>query len=121
MQYEGETQKWNWDKHCEKIHHQIQVINDWVAAGLATNMSKEDKISAFFKTITKDCKNSELGIAQDNIEDDRSWFSILIGNVIPHLSLSIESHKQGASNAKHTIANTHSDPGWHSGKLQRTA
>ena len=121
MQYEGESRNWNWDKHCEKFHHQIQVIDEWATAGLATCMSKEDKMSAFLKMIPKDCKNSELGITWGIIKGDRSWFPTLIGAVIPHLSLSIESREQGASDAKCTIANARSDPGWHSGKRQRTA
>ncbi len=121
MQYKGESRICNWDKHCEKFHRQSQVIDEWVTAGLATRMSEEDKISAFLKTIPKDCKTSELGIAWGIIKSDRSWFPTLIGAIIPHLSLSIESHEWGVSNAKRTIANTHSNPGWHSGKHQRTA
>ena len=121
MQYEGESRSRNWDKHCEKFHHQIQVIDEWAAAGLATRMSEEDKISAFIKMIPKDCKNSELGITQGIIEGDRSRFPTLIGAVTPHLSLSIESHKRGASDAKCSIANTCFDPGGHSGKHQRPA
>ena len=92
------------------------MIDEWATAGLATHMSKEDKISAFLKTIPKDCTNSELGIAQSIIEDDRSWFPTLIGTVITHLSLSIELQERGVSDAKCTIANACSDPGWHSGK-----
>ena len=123
MQYKGESWNWNWnwDKHCKKFHHQIQVIDEWAAAGLATRMSKGDKISAFLKMIPKDCKNSELGIAWGIIEDKRSWFPTLIGTVIPHLSWSIESQEWGASDAKCTIANALSDPGQHSGKHQRAA
>ena len=121
MQYKGDSQTWNWDKHCERFHHQIQVIDKWVAAGLATRMSKEDKVSAFLATIPKDCKNSELGIAQGIIEGDRSRFPTLIGTVIPHLSLSFESQEWGASDAKHAITNARSDPGRHSSKCQRTA
>jgi hypothetical protein len=34
-------------------------------------MSNEDQISAFLKTIPKDCKNSELLIAKGIIEGDR--------------------------------------------------
>ena len=64
MQYKGESRNWNWDTHSEKFHCQIQVIDDWATAGLATRMSKEDKIRAFLKMIPKDCRNSELGIAQ---------------------------------------------------------
>ncbi len=47
MQYEGEY---------ANFHQQIQVIDQWAVAGLTTHMSKEDKISAFLKTISKDCK-----------------------------------------------------------------
>ena len=42
MQYKGESRNWNWDKHCKKFHRQIQVIEEWVTAGLATCMSEED-------------------------------------------------------------------------------
>ena len=55
-------------------------------------------------------RDKGLGIALGIIEGDRSPFSTLIGAVIPHLSLSIESHERGASDAKCTIANTHPDP-----------
>ena len=75
----------------------------------------------FLKTIPKDCKNSELGIARGITEGDRSWFPTLIGAVIPHLSLSIESCERGVTDAKCTIANTRSNPGWHSSKHHRTA
>ena len=92
MQYKGEFQNWSWDKHCKKFNHQIQVIDKWATAGLATLLSGEDKISAFLKMIPKDCKNRELGISQGIIEGDRSWFPTLIGTVISHLSLSM-SHK----------------------------
>ncbi len=44
MQYKGESWNWNWDKHCEKFHRQIQVIDEWAIAGLATRMSEDDKI-----------------------------------------------------------------------------
>lgn len=47
MQYEGEY---------ANFHQQIQVIDQWAVAGPTTHMSKEDKISAFLKTISKDCK-----------------------------------------------------------------
>ena len=97
------------------------MIDELVTAGLATCMSDEDKISHFLKMIPKDYKNSELGIALGIIEGDRSLFSTLIGAVIPHLSLSIESWEQGASDAKRTIANTRSASRQHSGKCQRTA
>ena len=68
-------------------------------------MSNEDQISAFLKTIPKDCKNSELLITQGIIESDRSQFPILVGNVIPHLTLSIEAKEHSAPAAKGTIAN----------------
>ena len=70
MRYEGESQNWNWDKHCTKFHQQIRVIDEWAVAGLATPMSAEDQISAFLKTIPKDCKNGELLIAKGIIEGD---------------------------------------------------
>jgi hypothetical protein len=41
--------------------------------------------------ISKDCKNSKLLIAKGIIETDRSWFPTLVGNVILHLTLSIEA------------------------------
>ena len=116
MQYKGKSWNWNWDKHCTKFHQQIQVNDAWVAAGLATRMSKEDKISSFLKTISMNCKNSELGIAWGIIKGNMSRFPTLIGTVIPHLSLCIELQEQGAPNAKHPIANTCSDSGWNSGK-----
>ena len=71
-------------------------------------MSNKDQISAFLETIPKACKNSELLIAKGIIEGDRSRFPTLVGNVIPHLSLSIETKKHGVSVAKRTIANTSS-------------
>lgn len=71
MQYEGESWNSNWDNHCVKFHQQIWVIDEWVAAGLATWMSKQDKISAFLKTIPKDGKNSELRIPRNIIKGDR--------------------------------------------------
>ena len=97
------------------------MIDEWVADSLATCLSEEDKISAFLKSISKDCKNSELGNAWGIIEGDRSRFPTLIGTVIPHLSLSFESQEWGASDAKHAITNARSDPGQHSSKCQRTA
>ena len=60
MQYVGESQSWNWDKHCSNFHAQIQAIDEWAAKGLTMQMSNEDQISAFLKTIPKHCKNSEL-------------------------------------------------------------
>jgi hypothetical protein len=27
MRYEGESQNWNWDKHCTKFHQQIHVMD----------------------------------------------------------------------------------------------
>jgi hypothetical protein len=111
MRYEGESRSWNWDKHCTKFHQQIQLIDKWAVAGLATPMSAEDQISAFLKTIPKDCKNSELLIAKGIIEGDRLRFHTLVGNVIPHLTLSINTKEPGASAAKRTIANTSSASG----------
>ena len=73
MQYKGESQHWNWDKHCVKFHCQTQVNDDWAVAVLATCMSDKDKISTFLTTIPKVCKNSELVIAWGIIEGDRSW------------------------------------------------
>ena len=73
--------------HCSKFHAQIQVIDEWAAEDLATCLSNMDQISAFLKTIPKDCKNSELLIAKGIIEGDRSQFPTLVGNVIPHLTL----------------------------------
>ena len=49
-------------------------------------MSNEDQISAFLKTIPKDCKNGDLLIAKGIIEGDRSRFPTLVGNVIPMLT-----------------------------------
>jgi hypothetical protein len=69
-------------------------------------MSTEDQISAFLKTIPKDCKNGELLIAKGIIEGDRPQFPTLVGNVIPHLTLSIKTREFGAQAAKRTIANT---------------
>ena len=120
MRYEGESRSWNWDKHCTKFHQQVRLIDEWAAAGQATAMSAEDQISAFLKTIPKDCKNSELLIAKGIIEGDRSRFPTLVGNVIPHLTLSIDSKEPGASLAKRTIANTSSTSGRDSEKRRRT-
>jgi hypothetical protein len=120
MRYKGESRNWNWDKHCTKFHQQISVINEWAVAGLATPMSAEDQISAFLKTIPKDCKNGELLIAKGIIEGDRSRFPTLVGNVIPHLTLSIDSKDPGAPVAKRTIANTSSESGRTPEKRHRT-
>jgi hypothetical protein len=68
MQYEGESQSWNWDKHCPKYHQQLHVIEKWSFAGLASLMSAEGQISTFLKMIPKDCKNSKLLIANGIIE-----------------------------------------------------
>lgn len=73
---------------------------------MATCMSNEDQISAFLKTILKDCKNRELVIAKGIIEGDRVCLPTIIGNVIPHLSLSIDTKDCGAAVVKPTIANT---------------
>jgi len=64
MHYEGESRNWNWDKHCTKFHQQIHIIDEWALAGLATPMSAEDQISAFLKSIPKDCKNGVLLITK---------------------------------------------------------
>ena len=61
-------------------------------------------------------KNSKLISAQVIIEDDRSMFSNLVGNVVPHLSLSNETMEHGASVEKCTIANISSAPIQSSGK-----
>jgi hypothetical protein len=74
-------------------------------------MSAEDQISAFLMTIPKDYKNSKLLITMVIIEGDQSRFPSLVGNVIPHLTLSIDSKEPGASVAKSTIANTSSASG----------
>ena len=74
-------------------------------------MSAEDQISAFLKTIPKDCKNSELLIAMGIIEGDRSWFPTLVGNMIPHLTLSIDTKEFGAQATKRMIANMSSGSG----------
>ena len=67
------------------------MIDEWAAEGLATRLSNDDQISVFLNTIPKDCMNSELLIAKGIIEGDRSRFPTLVGNVIPHLTLSIEA------------------------------
>ena len=64
MQYEGESLGWNWDEHCTKFHQQLCIIDEWAVASLAIPMSAEDQISAFLKTIPKDCKNVKLLIAK---------------------------------------------------------
>ena len=53
-----------------KFHQQIRVIDEWAVGRLAMPMSAEDQISAFLKTIPKDCKNGELMIAKGIIEGD---------------------------------------------------
>ena len=83
-------------------------------------MSAKDQISAFLKTIPKDCKNSKLLIAKGIIEGDRPRFPTLVGNVIPHLTLSIDTKEPGASFAKRTIANTSSASGQDPEKRRRT-
>jgi hypothetical protein len=120
IQYKGESRSWNWEKHCSKFHAQLQVIDKWAAEGLTTCMSTEDQISAFLKTIPKACKNSKLLIAKGIIEGDRSRFPTLVGNVIPHLTSSIEAKEPGTSPAKHTIANMSSSPGQCSDKWRQT-
>jgi hypothetical protein len=120
MRYEGESRSWNWDKHCTKFHQQIHMIDEWAVAGQAAAMSAKDQISPFLKTIPKDCKNSELLITKCINEGDRSRFPTLVGNVIPHLTLSIDSKEPGASAAKRTIANTSSSSGQSTDKHRRT-
>jgi hypothetical protein len=105
MRYEGESRSWNWDKHCSNFHAQICVIDKCATTIKATRMSNEDQISAFPKSIPKDCKNSELLIAKGIMEGDRSWFPTLVGNVIPLLTLSIEAKEHDAPTAKRTTAN----------------
>jgi hypothetical protein len=105
MQDEGESRNWNWDKHCTKFHQQIRIIDEWTVAGLAMPMSAEDPISAFLKTIPKDCKNSKLLIAKGITEGDRSRFPTLVGNVIP-LTLSINTKEFSVQAVKRMIANT---------------
>ena len=96
MCFEGELRSWNWDKHCFKFHGQICMIDEWAANGTATCKSNEDQISAFLKTIPKNFMNSKLLIAKGIIDGDRTWFPTLVGNVIPHLTMSIEAKEQGA-------------------------
>jgi len=120
MRYEGESRSWNWDKHCTKFHQQIHVVDEWAVTGLATSMSAEDQISAFLETIPKDCQNGELLITKGIIEGDRSWFPTLVGNVISHLTLTINTKEFGAQAAKRTIANTSSASGWTPEKCRRT-
>jgi hypothetical protein len=83
-------------------------------------MSAEDQISAFLKTIPKDCKNGKFLIAKGMIEGDQSWFATLVGNVIPHLTLSIAAKEFGAQAAKCTIANMSSTSGRTLEKHRRT-
>ncbi len=85
MQYEGESWNWGWYKHCKKFCSHVQVIDEWAAAGLATHLSKPDRISAFLQAIPKDCKNIEVVISKGIIEGDRSRFHMLISTVIPNL------------------------------------
>ena len=72
---------------------------------MAMHMSNEDLISAFLKTIPKYCKNRELAIEMGIIKGDRSRLPTLIGNVIPHLLLSMDMKEHGDMIAQHTIAN----------------
>jgi hypothetical protein len=83
-------------------------------------MLAEDQISVFLKTIPKDCKNSKLLIAKVIIEGDQSRFPTLVGNVIPHLTLSIDTTEFGAQAVKRTIANTNSTSGRTPKKRRRT-
>jgi hypothetical protein len=66
-------------------------------------MLAEDQITAFLKTIPKDCKNGKLLITKGIIEGDQSRFPTLVGNVIPHLTLSIDTKEPGAQAAKCTM------------------
>lgn len=122
MHCKGELGSWSWDKHTPRstFHMQLRVIDEWVTVSKATCMSNKDQISAFLRTIPKNCKNSKLLITKDIIEGDRSRFHTLIGNDIPHLTLSIEAKEHGAPAAKHTIANTSSATGQRSDKRCRT-
>jgi hypothetical protein len=120
MHYEGESQNWDWDNHCTKFHQQIRIINEWAVAGLATPMSAEDQISAFLKMFLKDCKNGKLHIAKSMIKGDQSGFPTLVGNLIPHLTLSIDTKEPGAQAAKRTIANASSTFGGNPKKCCRT-
>lgn len=119
MKYEGESHNWGWNMHCGKFNGHVETIKSWAADGLATNMSEQDKISAFLKTIPPDCKNTELVIAKVVVEGDRKRFPTLVSMVIPHLSATIVSQEWGTSDAKRTIANTHSDPGQGSSKRRK--
>ena len=105
MQYKGESCNWNWDKHCAKFHQQLAIIDEWAVARMAPHMSNEDQISAFLKTIPKDCKNGELVITKGIIERDRSCFPTLVGNVIPMLSPTINTKEHGVPVPKRMIAN----------------
>ena len=109
MQCMCESCKWNWDKHCAKFHQQVSVIEELAIARMVTNMSNKDQISAFLKTILKDCNNMELMITKGIIEGDRSRFITLFGNVIPHLMLSIDKNNCCAAVAKCTITNTNTE------------
>jgi hypothetical protein len=70
MRYEGESLSWNWDKHCAKFLQHKHNMEEWSMAGMATHMSDKDQISASFKTISKDCKNSGLIITKGIIDGD---------------------------------------------------
>jgi hypothetical protein len=83
-------------------------------------MTNKDQISAFLRTIPNDCKNNELLIAKGFIEGDRSRFPTLVGNAIPHITLSIKAKEHGAPAAKCTIANTCFASGQCSDKRHRT-
>lgn len=95
MQYKGELCNWNWDKHCAKFHQQLAIIDKWVMAGMAMRMSNEDQISAFLKTIPKDCKNGKQVMAKSIIEGDRLRVPILVKYFISMLSLTINTKKSG--------------------------
>ncbi len=122
MQYKGELQNCNWDKHCAKFHQQLAIIDKWAVAGMAICMSNEDQISTFLKTIPKDYKNGELVIANGIIEGDWLCDATLVGNVIPMLSPTINTMEHGVPVPMHTIAitNTHSWSCDSSGKCCQT-
>ena len=77
-------------------------------------------MSALFKTIPKDCQNSKLLITKSIIEGDRSRFLILVGNGVPHLTLSIKAKEHCMPISKHIIDNMNSAFGEHSDKRSRT-
>jgi hypothetical protein len=103
-----QPQNRNCNKLCSLFHQQLCFIDEWGVAGMATHMFNEDQISGFLKTIPKDCKIRNMAFTNDIIEGVKSWLPSLVGNVIPHLSLSIETKEHSASAAKCTIINASS-------------